>query len=252
MAFKQNLWTDGKSQYPGRRSIEVNGETKFVRIERDEGIVTTEGDEFNAANMNNLEERIAQAFAELYQQLGNANLIETYYPVGKIFMSLVNFRLEEKNHTIFPNTTWVRLQDNRILLPADVADQVNDAVTERSYTFPGTAVITTPSSKFVGSTTLTKEHLPAHQHSYVDHSFPESEIWTVHDNKCAFGSSYSFRFVSNSGHAKDVKTTQAEGTNSVSHTHPASASAKFYATAMKNKLQTVQRCIKVYVWRRTK
>ena len=64
MAFVKKTWKDRISQYPNRRSItDSNGIVKTVTVGRDEGTVTQAGDAFNAQNMNDLENRIANAIA---------------------------------------------------------------------------------------------------------------------------------------------------------------------------------------------
>ena len=61
MAFVKKTWKDRLSQYPNRRTINDGNTTKVVTVGRDEGTVTQEGDEFNADNMNDLENRIQAA-----------------------------------------------------------------------------------------------------------------------------------------------------------------------------------------------
>ena len=62
MAFVKKTWQDRISQYPNRRSItDSNGIVKTVTVGRDEGTVTQAGDAFSATNMNDLENRIADA-----------------------------------------------------------------------------------------------------------------------------------------------------------------------------------------------
>lgn len=61
MAFVKKTWKDRISQYPNRRTINDGYTTKVVTVGRDEGTVTQAGDVFNAANMNDLENRIQAA-----------------------------------------------------------------------------------------------------------------------------------------------------------------------------------------------
>ena len=65
MAYEKKTWKDRQVQYPNRKTI-VNldsGESITADVIRDEGIVTTEGDLLNAANLNDLENRIEQGIA---------------------------------------------------------------------------------------------------------------------------------------------------------------------------------------------
>lgn len=61
MAFVKKVWKDRVSQYPNRRTINDGHTTKVVTVGRDEGTITEAGDGFNAANMNDLENRIQAA-----------------------------------------------------------------------------------------------------------------------------------------------------------------------------------------------
>ena len=58
MAFVKKTWKDRLSQYPNRRTINDGIIQKTVTVARAEGTVTEAGDSFNAANMNDLEDRI--------------------------------------------------------------------------------------------------------------------------------------------------------------------------------------------------
>ena len=63
--YQQKTWKDRISEFPSRRMLTGDGgTTETVTVLRDEGNVSVEGDEWNAANMNDLEERINQAFTE--------------------------------------------------------------------------------------------------------------------------------------------------------------------------------------------
>ena len=62
MAFVQKTWNNRISEYPNRRIINDGVVSKVVTVSRDEGTVSQVGDAFNASNMNNLEDRIADAF----------------------------------------------------------------------------------------------------------------------------------------------------------------------------------------------
>ena len=61
MAFVKKTWKDRISEYPNRRTINDGNTTKTVTVGRDEGEITEAGDAFNAANMNDLEQRIYDA-----------------------------------------------------------------------------------------------------------------------------------------------------------------------------------------------
>ena len=61
MTFVKKVWKDRQVQYPNRRTINDGYTTKVVTVGRDEGTITEVGDSFNAANMNDLENRILAA-----------------------------------------------------------------------------------------------------------------------------------------------------------------------------------------------
>lgn len=65
MAYEKKTWKDRQVQYPNRKTITNidSGESITADVIRDEGIVTTEGDLLNAANLNDLENRIEQGIA---------------------------------------------------------------------------------------------------------------------------------------------------------------------------------------------
>ena len=68
MAFKQKTWTDRVSEYPTRRILtKEDGSTEVVSVARAEGEISKEGDAFNAENMNDLEQRVGDALAEVLQ-----------------------------------------------------------------------------------------------------------------------------------------------------------------------------------------
>lgn len=62
MAFIQKTWKDRLTEYPTRRILsKSDGSMELVTVSRSEGTVSQAGDAFSAANMNDLETRIANA-----------------------------------------------------------------------------------------------------------------------------------------------------------------------------------------------
>ena len=75
MAFEKKTWKDRLVEYAGRRKI-TNTTTlaaQIVDMERAEGIVSEEGSAFNAANMNGLEQRVADGFSAVQQDIEGIN-----------------------------------------------------------------------------------------------------------------------------------------------------------------------------------
>lgn len=79
--FERKEWVDRQTQYPLRRRLIVTEESNVYDIVRAEGIVTNVGDPLNAANMNDLETRIASAVNELGSS-GNYNILDNWYFAG--------------------------------------------------------------------------------------------------------------------------------------------------------------------------
>ena len=70
MGFTKKTWKNRIAEYINRRLITMeDGSTNLVTVARDEGTISQEGDAFNAANMNDLEDRIEAGFADVSQSL---------------------------------------------------------------------------------------------------------------------------------------------------------------------------------------
>lgn len=68
MSFTKKTWTDRISEYPTRRTLtKEDGTTETVTVTRAEGTISQEGDAYSAANMNDLEQRVADGFSTLSQ-----------------------------------------------------------------------------------------------------------------------------------------------------------------------------------------
>lgn len=68
MSFKQKTWKDRISEHPTRRTLtKEDGTTETVTVTRAEGTISQEGDAYSAANMNDLEQRVADGFSTLSQ-----------------------------------------------------------------------------------------------------------------------------------------------------------------------------------------
>ena len=59
MAYAKKVWKDRQTEYPTRRRLSPTGTEDVYDVSRDEGLVIEEGDAFSAANMNDLEDRVA-------------------------------------------------------------------------------------------------------------------------------------------------------------------------------------------------
>lgn len=66
MAFSKKTWLDRIAEYPTRRRLKKSdGTDEIVSVSREEGAISQEGDAFSAANMNDLEDRVASEFDAL-------------------------------------------------------------------------------------------------------------------------------------------------------------------------------------------
>lgn len=77
--FVRKVWQDRVSEFPLRRRLTdtTSGASQQVTVARDEGTVTTQGDTFDAANMNGLEARIASSFTEDEAAIGDLSTLTT-------------------------------------------------------------------------------------------------------------------------------------------------------------------------------
>ncbi|MED9903585.1 MAG: hypothetical protein UFG06_05315, partial [Lachnospiraceae bacterium] len=83
MAFEQKTWEDRITEYPTRRTLtKTDGSSEMVTVERSEGSVSKEGDAFSAANMNDLENRIAETFGSCSFDVKEDGAYVTYTPPG--------------------------------------------------------------------------------------------------------------------------------------------------------------------------
>ena len=74
MGFTKKTWKNRIAEYINRRLITMeDGSTNLVTVARNEGTISQEGDAFNAANMNDLNDRIEAEFNEVTQSLTNLN-----------------------------------------------------------------------------------------------------------------------------------------------------------------------------------
>lgn len=60
MAFVKKTWVDRSVEHPGRVILTPTGNTNEYDVTRSEGTITSPGDLMNAANLNDLEDRLDQ------------------------------------------------------------------------------------------------------------------------------------------------------------------------------------------------
>lgn len=66
MSFIKKIWKNRITEYPNRRILtKQDNSSEIVTVGRSEGVISQEGDAFSAENMNDLEDRIDNAFSNL-------------------------------------------------------------------------------------------------------------------------------------------------------------------------------------------
>lgn len=74
MEFSRKTWVDRMAEYINRRTLtKEDGSTELVTVARSEGMISQEGDAFNAETMNDLEQRIADGFDSVNSDLADLN-----------------------------------------------------------------------------------------------------------------------------------------------------------------------------------
>ncbi len=100
MAFKKKTWKDRLVEFAGRRTLKrISGSADsqmVVDVSRNEGTVSQAGDAFSAANMNDLEQRIADEFSSI-----NNNL-KGFTPIVDSTGRITGYKTQAGADTVFP------------------------------------------------------------------------------------------------------------------------------------------------------
>lgn len=114
MAFKKKTWVDRMVEYAGRRKI-TNATTmaaQIVDVERAEGVVSEEGTAINAVNMNDLEQRTADAFSAVQQDIEGINSDLGGYKFGKTTDGKPGYIVPGGADTVLPFSQGIKLVYN--------------------------------------------------------------------------------------------------------------------------------------------
>ena len=114
MAFKKKTWVDRMVEYAGRRKI-TNVTTmaaQIVDVERAEGVVSEEGTAINAVNMNDLEQRTADAFSAVQQDIEGINSDLGGYKFGKTTDGKPGYIVPGGADTVLPFSQGIKLVYN--------------------------------------------------------------------------------------------------------------------------------------------
>lgn len=107
MGFTKKTWKNRIAEYINRRLITMeDGSTNLVTVARNEGTISQEGDAFNAANMNDLEDRIEAEFNEVTQSLTNLNDSKKTY----LRLVLPNLAADAKTVCDYINKNYLMVQ----------------------------------------------------------------------------------------------------------------------------------------------
>ena len=152
MAFTIKTWADRISEYANRRKLidTTSGDEQIVTVARYEGEITQEGDAFSAANMNDLEDRIAAGFNSIPEPVVDSAFSATSTnPVQNRVVKTAIDRLDSDKANA--SHTHGNIQNGGTLQSNDVAIQNGDklVVTDAS----NSAKVARTSVAFDGSTT---------------------------------------------------------------------------------------------------
>lgn len=100
MLFITKEWVDRLVEFAGRRKLSnvSTGEEMIVDVAREEGAVLQEGNAFNATEMNDLEQRIADGFNSLNDSLGGV----TQFIVNESTGRITGYKTKVGADTVFP------------------------------------------------------------------------------------------------------------------------------------------------------
>ena len=142
MAFSKKTWLDRIAEYPTRRRLKKSdGTDEIVSVSREEGAISQEGDAFSAANMNDLEDRVASEFNSLNIKM---ELVRSH--VGMIVQT-TTLDTEAKVIAIYGGTSWSKIE-GRFLLGASSSYAANSTGGEAAHR-------------------LTINEMPSHNHAFT-------------------------------------------------------------------------------------
>lgn len=148
MVFEKKTWTNRVAEFINRRILtKEDGTTELVTVARSEGQISQEGDAFNAATMNDLEQRIADGFASHDEALEQVNA-----SLAQVNTSLSN-KANAADLAGKASTADLNAEKNtRATVDASLQSQINDAKAVNSYAIETwTANVTsTESISFIG------------------------------------------------------------------------------------------------------
>lgn len=183
--FNKKTWVDRDSEYINGRTItdKDTGEVKHVLVGLDEGDVYTEGTPQDADTFNDLEDRIAQAFDEVPEQIDAYTKAETDTLLA-----------DKADIDDVPTNVSELTNDSDYQTGTQVSGAISSAVSaleteisgkaDKSTTYTKTQVDTALSNKADKATTYTKSEVDTALADKADKSdtYTKSEVDTIIDN----------------------------------------------------------------------
>lgn len=158
MGFIKKIWKDRISEFPNRRTLtkvagSVDGNL-VVDVARNEGLISQVGDAYNSANMNDLEQRIADA-------IGTGDIPEE---LGGDIISAINSLNTDIHQLDYDNATTLSIDSGNICtIPADGILSISVRCANNTYGY-----IDFNSNKRSGSIiSITTPSVPTGIYSYV-------------------------------------------------------------------------------------
>ncbi len=143
MAFQKKTWADRIAEFITRRTLTYeDNTTAVVTVERNEGEVSQTGDAFSAENMNDLENRINDAFTEI-----NTNLSDSITALSAA---------DVKSATLSGNTLYLKNSNGVNICSVNLGTLSISAIKQVSkgtasvYTAEGSGTVTTRKTVNVG------------------------------------------------------------------------------------------------------
>jgi hypothetical protein len=247
--FTSYTWKNRTGTKINRRTLTdtTTSASTTYDIERAEGTVYEQGMEFNATLMNNIEGRIAQAFDKIDELLDSSQYLETFYPVGSIYLSYSS----TSPATALGGGTWQKLT-GALLLPSDEipANMISNFPNNLQYIGQDSVSVTPTGSVTFKSTSgythNAKADMPQHTHSYTDRG----------NNAKTAGKSVGFynKFKQKTVLNKDsyvgkTRTSGKTGDNSTGHNHQFTGSGSFVGNSQS--IDVRQAAITICAWVRT-
>lgn len=128
MGFTKKTWVDRQVEYAGRRKLTniSTGTTEVVDVTRNEGVVSAEGDAFSASNMNELENRIYNTFADVTKVYTNVSVAASLWATYTASLTAESEIVEEYPYKA--DVALTGITDNHCakvsFAPADISDGV--------------------------------------------------------------------------------------------------------------------------------